>query len=303
MARERDKSQMVIKHFDIKMPKTQPPDGDGWVPLWNGNWRKSDVWSRVKAAEADSSVLYAEAGAGEIGEQEFEIDCFLSILSDIRRDKVVLIEPGAGWGEWCVALDGAIKNRVIPMVPKACYCLAVEAEPVHCRWTQEHFNSLGVNGDVVHGAVFNKCGTCRFNTDTSPGTHYGQRVSFMHWREKSILLGFYNLLFGKALKVPMYTIDSLVSKYGLKHVDIVQMDVQYAECEVVEGCVKSIDAGMIDYFMISTHKPEYNDRINNMLCHKYNLCVNLSPLEVGHVRGFPPIHCQDGLMVFKRRGA
>lgn len=288
---------MEIRHFDIATPETKPPQREGWEREWHGYHRLKGCWTET----IDESVLRAVGRNGEIGEREFEIDCFLSILSDIKRDRVVMFELGAGWGEWCLALAGVIDYRIVPVNPSSYFSLAVEAEPTHYKWAVEHFRMQKISGEVVYGAMFSKNGWCRFNTSTPPDIHYGQSISFMRIRSRSAVVGFLNLLKGKAVKVPMFTIDRLVETYGLGHVDIVQMDVQFAECEVVKGAERCIEDGVIDYFLIGTHKREYNGILQGLLSPKYDLIVDLLPFSVNRADGFPPIRCNDGIQLYKRR--
>ena len=43
-----------------------------------------------------------------INSRKQEIDIFLSVLRTINKKEVSLLELGAGWGEWCLALAGVV---------------------------------------------------------------------------------------------------------------------------------------------------------------------------------------------------
>ena len=276
---------MKIQHFDIQAPNTKPPKG--WTQLWSGKLRLTECWNDTLT---------------NVSEQEFERDCFLSVLNDIEREEVSLIEVGAGYGEWCLALAGTIENKLIDCVPTKYKCLAIEAEPKHYEWCRKHFAAQHINGNVIFGAVSNKNGECRFNSETNPAKHYGQSMSFainegsLRERVSQTLVGVRNLVKGKAVKVPMFTLDSLIRE----HANIVHMDVQGAELKVLEGARESIERGLIDYWLIGTHKREYNDVIKRMLEHKYECVVSLLPFSTNAFDG-RVVKCNDGIQLWRRR--
>jgi len=107
---------MKIKHFDIQTPKSSPRWGNDWLQMWHGNHRLAKCW--------DDKLT-------NTSERDFEIDCFLSILAEIKKDSVRMFELGAGYGEWCLALDGVLKHKLIQTQIKSYRCLAIEAEPTH----------------------------------------------------------------------------------------------------------------------------------------------------------------------------
>ena len=167
---------MIIKHFDITVPKTAPPQEEGWNPTWHGYHEMARCESkqrRAEYAERDRAIL----ARGEMTEDDFERDCFLSVLADVEKTHVNMFELGAGCGRMSLALAGVIDFKVVPVVPASCRCLAVEAEPTHYDWIKEHFGTQGINGTVVHGAVSKKNGFCRFNINPAPDSCYGQVIS------------------------------------------------------------------------------------------------------------------------------
>ncbi|GAI57100.1 unnamed protein product, partial [marine sediment metagenome] len=85
------------------------------------------------------------------------------------------------------------------------------------------------------------------------------------------------------------------------HVDIVQMDVQRAECDVIKGAANSIKEGMIDYFLINIHLEEYSNALPVLLSDRYSLIIDLKRSSLGAVEGFPPIQCNDGFQLYKRK--
>jgi len=291
---------MIVRHFDVDTPKTQPPQGEGWELAWHGYYRMVKCWSpqrRMKVAKRGQ----AAREKCEVYERDFEKDCFLSVLTDIQREHVNMFELGAGWGEWCLALAGVIDYKIIPIVPVSYRCLAVEGEPTHYQWIKEHFESQNINGIAVHGAVSNKNGTCRFSVHAAPDASYGQAISFHKLTVRETIWGLYNFILRKTIEVPRYTIDHLIQAYGFDHVDIIDMDVQGAEYEVLLGAAKSMNDDLIDCLLIGTHHRKINVELRRLLSPKFDSIIDIYPKSVGIVDGFAPIRCRDGIQLYKRK--
>jgi len=274
---------LEIKHFDVQTPDVKPPDGREWKQQWHGYYRLAMCW---------------DDGLVNLSEHGFEVDCFLSILSDIQKKHVTMLELGAGWGEWCMALAGVIGYKLIPIVPESYRCFAVEAEPTHHQWLMEHFKVQHIKGEAIFGAVSDKIGTCRFNTLVEPSKNYGQSMSFTGGHIKQTVYGLLNLVCGKAIEVPTYTLDSMTRLFG--HIDIVHMDVQGAELRVIEGVSGTINEGLVDYFIIGTHRKEYNSGLRRVLEPMYECIIDLLPHSTNVVNS-QTVECLDGMQVFKRR--
>ena len=292
---------MIIRHFDIQTPEAKPPQGKGWEQLWSGYYWMTKCISRqirTEWAERDRNTR----AEGKMTETEFQQDCLLSILADIKSNQVNILELGAGWGRICLALAGVIDYKIIPLIPVNYRCLAVEGEPTHYQWAKEHFEIHNVRGIAVNGAVSSKSGTCRFSADASPDSQYGQTMIplFNRYRIPSPG-GLYYILTKKTVKIPVYTVDQLIQTYRFDHVDILQMDVQGAEYKVMLGAFKSIQSDLIDYILINVHDRELGGEIKRLLTPKFDLIVDIPRQSVGEVDGFPPIKCGDGIQLYKRK--
>lgn len=292
---------MILRHFEIKSLNTLPPQDTGWEREWHGKdemTKCESVQRRLEYAERDRAIR----ADGMITEAEFERDCFLSVLSDIKRTHVNMFELGAGWGRMCLALAGVIDHRVIPLTPVSYRCLAVEGEPVHCQWIKEHFETQKINGTVVHGAVSKRTGSCYFGLPEPPDACYGQTISPLFHRYKiPNIRTLLSVFTGKATKIPMYTVDQLIKTYNFEHIDIIDLDVQGAEYEVALGAAESINNDLIDYWLIGTHHPRLNEALSQLLSPRFDLIVDIYPNSVGKVDGFAPISCHDGIQLFRRR--
>ena len=292
---------MIVQHFDVSIPKTEPPQDKGWEQAWYGYHMTTKCWPSHRKVELEEQRQAALA-EGQVYERDFERDCFLSVLADIDKKNVNLFELGAGWGEWCLALAGVIDYKIIPVVPTSYRCLAVEGEPTHYRWIKEHLESQNINGVAVHGAVSDKKGTCRFSVNAAPDDCYGQAIiSLSDLTVRNAIWYLSNFVFRGTVKIPMYTIDHLRQLYGFEHVDIVDIDVQGAEYKVVLGATESIKNDLIDYFLIGTHNHKFNDALRQLLSPKFDLIIDIYPNSLGIVDGFAPIRCHDGIQLYKRK--
>ena len=294
---------MIIRHFDIGTPEVVVRKKDGWEQLPLGYYRMSKCIAADRRF-SDEELYSSIRAAGNMPAGNFQQDCLLSILADIKKDEVNFFELGAGWGRICLNIAGAIDFNVIDCIPKRYHCLAVEAEPIHYEWLKEHFEAQNINGTAVCGAVSNKNGTCRFESYSRPDYQYGQAMAPLRSRRGiPSIQNIRKIITGKTVKVPMYTLDHLVQEYGFDHVDIVQMDVQGAEYDVIQGAANAIKDDMIDYFLINIHHNDFSHMLTARLSDKYNLIIDLKRESLGSVDGFPPIHCHDGIQLYKRKVA
>ena len=294
---------MIITNFDIKdfkTSETQPPD-EGWEQLWSGYYWMSKCFSQQKRTD-DVERERAIQAEGMINETEFQRNCLLSILADIKRGQVNMFELGAGWGRLCLTLAGIVDYKLFPITPASYRCLAMEGEPTHYQWAKEHFEIQGINTTLVKGAVSDKNGTCYFHVHPDPDSQYGQAINpLTSHRVIPSLHNIRNILTGKAERIPVYSVDHLLQAYGFDHVDIMQMDVQGAEYKVIQGAFGSIKSNSIDYILINVHAVELGKAIGHLLSPYFDLIVDIPRDSVGIVDGFAPIKCNDGHQLYKRK--
>jgi len=94
--------------------------------------------------------------------------------------------------------------------------------------------------------------------------------------------------------IPFYTVDYLLKKYKIDHLNILHSDIQGYELRMLEGCIESIEQRKIDYFFISTHSNELHTCcINHLKSHHYTIVCEANLKESYSV---------DGLIVAKRHG-
>ena len=289
---------MEIKHFKIETPAVPPPpEEDGrWLQAWHGLYRLAEGKSdKAKAAfKASQDAAHRE---GLLGERELEVDCFLSILEDMRRAgkrTATLLELGAGFGEWCLALAGVVRNRIVSGFDD-CRAVGVEAEPTHYGWLCRHFQVNRIPGTAIRAVVSDRNGRCLFNRG-SAADWYGQD-RFAMWRPSSLS----NLLRGGAEEVEKYALPRILDVAGIEEVDIVHMDVQGEEVRVVRGGLELAKRGVPGYWLIGTHRRGYNEQIREMLEKGYDCVLDIPPGGVGGGSNGTRARVQDGMMVFRRR--
>jgi FkbM family methyltransferase len=296
------KNPLLIKHFEIKTPSIPPPEATGWEQAWHGYYEMAirETEERKRGYAEQDRLARAQ---GQMTEAEFERDIFLSILADIKKEKVNMFELGAGWGRMSLTLAGAIDHKIIPMAPSSYQCLAIEAEPSHYKWLREHFEKQGIKGVAIQGAAGRKNGTCSFDVSQAADNCYGQGITpLFSKRGFPSISNIQKFLKKKTLKVPMYNVDRLIHDYKFTHVDIIDVDVQGAEYDVIRGASQSISNGIIDYWLIGTHAPDLNEKLKKYLSSKYDIIVNIYPDSLSKPEGFAPVKTHDGIQLYKRKG-
>jgi len=255
---------MNLKRFDYKTPQTPPPESEGWVQVWHGYYRKAESESSKKRA--------CRRLPNTLNEVDLERQLFLNIIHNLKKDHITMFELGAGWGEWSMALAGIIDFKMIPCQAKSYRCLAVEAEPTHCRWTKEHFEKQNIKGITVFGAAYSEDGSCRFTASDEPIASYGQHVSP-----------------DGNITVPCFTVDTLMKNYGFETLDILHMDIQGGELEAIWGAKEAIMRNDIRYILIGTHAHDYNKYIKKILeTYHYNVIVDIDPATPPYDGFFAP---------------
>lgn len=285
---------MKIKHYEIPAEKIETDNK--WKSSWYCLSRLREVYS-AKAWQVFKDAQEEAHKLGVLGERELEVDLFLSILSEIKNNNITFIELGAGYADWCLAVNGVVRNKLIKTNIQDIECYAIEAEPQHIKWAKEHFKYHKINGKVVPFVITDKNGRCDFAIDNDPASSYGQSQKYTDGLIRT--LG--NIVRRKTISVPCMMFDSLMKAYQIKHVDLVDMDVQGNEVRVIDSAYESIQRGKIDYWKIGTHNKKYNDKLKKLLTPYYDLMVDVYPNSIGGINGLKA-KVEDGIQVYKRKG-
>jgi hypothetical protein len=94
--------------------------------------------------------------------------------------------------------------------------------------------------------------------------------------------------------IPFYSVDFLIEKHKITHLNILHSDIQGFELKMLEGCATALHDGTIDYFFISTHSNElHRECIESLRSFNYAILCDANLDESYSV---------DGLIVAKRKG-
>ncbi len=274
---------MHIKQRDLKsIQKRFPSEKKGWKSTWSGMYYSEQFRSQVHTSKVQKDH-HVNDSQKAINSGNFESMCMLSILENIHKRKITFMELGAGWGAQTAEVNGIVRNNIINTEIEEVECFAVEAEPFHFKWMQQMLLYNRIQAVSLFGAVDKDIGLGKFRASIPSGDSYGQSLNT-----------------DGNLTVPTFSVDYLVNLYKIQHIDIIHMDVQGAEHRVVEGAKNSINAGIVDVFVIGTHSDHLHKPIRDLLS-GYDCIVDMKPKSgLNNFKGFKdPINIAvDGLMVF-----
>ena len=95
--------------------------------------------------------------------------------------------------------------------------------------------------------------------------------------------------------IPFYSVDYLMKKHDIRHLNILHSDIQGFELKMLEGSKTALQNQKIDFFFISTHSNELHVAcMEKLKSHQYQILCEANLDESFSV---------DGLIVAKRLGA
>jgi len=287
---------MIIKHYEVK-------DLNKNKLAWYG-FERIGCPEQVRLITKREEKLAHDKGM--YSERDCEVDCFLSVLSEIKKDNVTMMDLGTGWGEWALALGGVIANKLIPLDIKTYWTLAVESDPQFFKLAEENFAANKISGMVLNRAIGQGNGYTRINVGSISEKFCGSSLTyggyFSNSKAKSFVLGTYSLLSGNVKNVAMVSIDYLMDDYFNDYVDLLVMDIQGAELLALEGAEKSLDK--IDYMMIGTHGRSVHEKTKAMLQGKFEFVVDAKPGSVTKINKNYSVICQkgqDGILLCRQK--
>jgi len=268
-------SQMKLRHYIVP----NQLNGVAWHNYHTGARYPATVQKLLRKEVAKAQRQ------GCISEREFEVDCFLSVLQDIKSPEITLVEAGSAWGEWCLALAGTIRFNIIPTQIALFHCIAIEADSYYTEQAMGNFAQYNIPGKVIHGALGSKTTDCLFTTGKLSWKYSGGHITNRHHN---------------AVLTPEITIDSTVDT----HIDILHMDIQGNEYDAIQGAMNTIRLKHIDYIIIGTHRTMYHWMLEELLSPYFNLVAQALPHSLTRIDGLPPVRTswgQDGLQLYKRK--
>ena len=180
--------------------------GCGPIPNWLG------VTTRREFFTAD--LEFVRMAPPTIDTEYFEwVDLLEAVVS--AENRFTMLEIGAGYGRWTVNAGAAV--RAFSGLPTT--LIAVEAEPTHFGWLEQHCRDNNVDARTLSAAVTRQPGEVEFAVG-NPAGWYGQAIVDGSWSPERT-----ELVRGVAL-------SSLLAEH--ERVDLVHMDVQGVEADVLE---------------------------------------------------------------------
>jgi len=169
----------------------------------------------------------------DVSEEYFDWAAILEAI-DVCADRFTMVELGAGHGRWVVDAWNAMRRK--GLAGKPLHLVAVEAEPQHFRWLQEHFRNNDLDPAkhrLIEAAVAGQAGTVSFISGHS-GAWYGQAI----FSGQEIQIEKYPEV--QTIEVPALTLDQVLD--GIDHVDLLHMDIQGAELDVCTASMATMMA-------------------------------------------------------------
>jgi len=169
-------------------------------------------------------------------EEYFEwIDLLEAVAA--ANSRFTMLELGAGFGRWTARGAAAAKQCGLPYT-----LIAVEAEPTHFEWLIQNLQDNGVSPEdcsLIHAAVTGKDGKIGFEADDDPAGSYGQSI-------------------GGSTEIDAISLPTLLKPLEL--VDLIDMDVQGAEFEIIEGATGVLNQ-KVKRIHIETHSNQLDSDI------------------------------------------
>ena len=269
------------------------------------------VKTRVKYTEKmvaggteERSPYFSQTPLPVFDEEYFE---WVDVIEAVKaaRDEFVMIELGAGYGRWLVRAVAALRQ----LNPIPFNLVAVEAEPTHFEWLQEHLrdNDIDPKGQTLIEAAVNDTGDPVKFCVGNPSGWYGQSIApgtpaHRLWRiflRARSLLGAGRTRIGEqdggTMLVRGITLNTILR--DLPRVDLVDLDLQGAELDVLGASVERLDA-QVKRVHIGTHGADIEDGLRALFrAHGWRL-VNDYPCHSRSSTPYGEIEFQDGVQTW-----
>lgn len=238
-----------------------------------------------------------------VDEELFE---WIELLESVRDagSNFTYVELGAGFGRWTARAVQAARQRGIAEFR----AVLVEAEPQHAQWARQHMDDNGLSPDhyvLYEAAVGARAGQATFAVEMpgEPRDHlardwYGQalmshtsndRVSGRSYHGKPVLErddGYHSI------QVETITLDTVLA--ALDYVNLVDMDIQYAEADVIEASLPVL-AAKVGRLSVGTHHLDLHERVRVALIELgWIECWNYRP-GLTEATPYGPVSFRDGV--------
>jgi FkbM family methyltransferase len=170
-----------------------------------------------------------------------EEKAFAAILNSLP-DSSTMVEVGSFWAYYSMWFHQKVKEPICVLVEPVIEKLAIG---------QENFALNGMNGTFINAFI---------------GRYYRPDAEFIDWD-------------GSLHKIPMLSIDQLITDHDLEHIDILHADIQGAEFDMLYGAKHALQEQQIHYLFISTHGCEHQRCLDYLLEQGYHIVAAHTVLE------------------------
>jgi FkbM family methyltransferase len=252
---ERERRQFVIEATSAPPHPVFEGFGtwEGWAdPGWDINFlgvrTRVSFFSLYEQLADFSTRRWVAPGHPIPNEDYFEWITLLEAVCD-ADDSFTIVELGAGWGKWIV--NGVAALRSCGDLPYQ--VVGVEAEPTHFHWMQQHLEDNDVDlrrATLIEAAVAEADGSVSFHVGDA-ADWYGQAIA--GGDDATAPGGSRGIERVRAVCVPTVL-------QALKHVDLLDVDIQGAEADALEPAADALDA-LVKRAYVATHDRENEERL------------------------------------------
>ena len=235
-------------------------------------------------------------------EEYFEwIDLLESIMA--AKEHYTMMELGAGYGRWSVRAAAAVRQlRKLPF-----HLVAVEGEPRHYRWLQQHMADNQITPDectLVQGVVSDHRNDVLFYVGSPTGgsdeaaSWYGQAIT-KEYEAVDTSNGNYEgqdvfrLKSGwTSIKTRSYLLTDILP--AKDRIDLIDLDVQGEELKIISEAIKSLDQ-RVTRLHIGTHARDIEKGLRRLLTRHGWECKADYPCAQTNQTPWGPVAFVDGV--------
>jgi FkbM family methyltransferase len=236
-------------------------------------------------------------------EDYFEwIDLLESILA--AKSQYTMMELGAGYGRWAARAAAVVRQlRGLPF-----HLVAVEGEPRHYRWLQQHMSDNYIHPPactLIRGVVGGHRDDVLFYVGSpagdsdEPASWYGQAITKEYEAVDESLSGqqegqdVVTLKSGwKAIKTRSYLLADILPE--TERIDLIDMDVQGEELKVISTAIEVLDR-RVARLHIGTHSHDIETGLRQLLSQHGWECKTDYPCAQTNQTPWGPLQFVDGV--------
>ena len=188
---------------------------------------------------------------------------FYEILKHVG-DKPTMLELGAYWAYYSLWFRRTFPDATSFMV-----------EPIlnNFELAKRNFKLNGLEGHFIYGCI---------------GDSYLDNTTFVNWNKDRI-------------DMPQFSVDHIIEANNIEFLDVLHSDIQGAEVDMLNGCLKSIENNKIGFFVVSTHGDKHEKCLNffreremHIIAeHSIDASASADGLIVAQSKAVPLVACVD----------